>query len=240
MSKATKKFWLFNKLSDAEGVLFLYGQLASETWWGDEVTPRLFADDLKTLGDVGTITVRINSPGGDVFAALAITGLLRDHTARIVAIVDGVCASAATIIMVNADEVQVSPGSMVLIHDPTSAVWGTAEDMEAMAAFLRKGKDGIVDAYQKRTGIDAETLSQMMSDETWMNGREAVDMKFADILIGDDSGGDSGFTAAARWSMAGLWNSLRNKAKATEPKTPDASNGVANRLQAQLELLKLI
>ncbi len=236
MNGQPKKFWIFNELSEAQAELFLFGVLSNETWWGDEITPKLFADDLKALESVKEIIVRINSPGGDVFAAIAISGMLRDSPARIIAQVDGLCASAATLVMANADHVRVSPESMIMIHDPMSYASGTAEDMDKAAAFLRKAKESILDVYERRTGIDRAELSRMMADETWMNGAEAVNLKFADELTENVAGAAARFTAAS-WSMAELRASVAAKMK--KPEVIDYQKLDAEKAAVELELLRL-
>lgn len=236
MSKKQQKFWIWNKLSDASAELFLFGVLSNATWFDDEVTPKTFSDELKALGDVGEVVVRINSPGGDVFAAISISGMLRDHPARIVAQVDGLCASAATLVMANADTVRVSPESMIMIHDPSTMAAGTAEAMDKAAAFLRKAKENIIDVYERRTGIDRDELAQMMADETWLNGAEAVALKFADEL----TEGYLGATArlgAASWNMAALRASVAEKTKKPEAQPPKPDTEL---LAAELLLLTLI
>ncbi len=230
--KAGSKFWTFIKdaAQPEEAELFLWGPISNESWWGDEVTPKQFADDLKALGDVKNITVRINSPGGDVFAAIAISGVLRDHVASVIAQVDGLCASAATIVMCNADLVTVSASSLIMIHDPWSAALGTAEDMDKMAEVLRKCKDSIIEAYKVKTGLGYEELSEMMKFETWMSGREAVDKKFADELIGEEPIGAT--TNAVAYHPGVVFASLRAK---MNPEPEEQSE--IDRLRVELELL---
>lgn len=239
MAKQAKRFWIFNKLSDASAELFLFGVLSNTTWFGDEITPKAFSEDLAALGAVDEIVVRINSPGGDVFAAISISGMLRDNPARIIAQVDGLCASAATLVMANADFVRVSPESMVMIHDPISSAHGTAETMDKAAAFLRKATENIIDVYERRTGIDRDALRQMMADETWLNGLEAVDLKFADELTEGFTGATARF-AATSWSMAALRASIAEKTTKPAEGKPDAEELDADALATELELLSLI
>lgn len=237
------KFWIMNKKDEETAELLLFGAISSTSWWGDEVTPKQFADDLAAMGNVKQILVRINSPGGDVFAAIAISGMLRDHPAEIIAKVDGLCASAASVIMVNCDKVRVSAESLVMIHEPTWDCQGTAEDMDKAAAVLRKATGNIIETYARRTGIDKAELAQMLKDETWMNGTEAVEKKFADELSTTNT------LAASSWSMkqvnSAIAASLIGAIKRAEAK-PTASivdaainDALAQKLHAELELLSV-
>lgn len=233
--KKDNRFWIWNKTSDASAELFLFGVLSNVTWFDDDVTPKAFSDELKALGELEEIVVRVNSPGGDVFAAISISGMLRDNPARIIAQVDGLCASAATLVMANADVVRVSPESMIMIHDPMSSASGTAETMDRAAAFLRKAKENIIDVYERRTGIARDELAQMMADETWLNGAEAVELKFADEL----TEGFLGATAqlgATSWNMAALRASIAEKTRKRESKPAEPDLGL---LAAELDLLTL-
>jgi ATP-dependent protease ClpP protease subunit len=135
--KHLKKTWIFNKAEDSAELL-LYGSISDESWFGDEVTPQQFTADLKDLGDIKSITVRINSPGGDVFAALAISSILRDHPASITALIDGYCASAATIITAFADKSQASANSMFVIHNTSTVAAGDYRVMDKASEILRK------------------------------------------------------------------------------------------------------
>ena len=181
-----KKTWIFNKTEDSAAELYLYGSISDESWFGDEVTPQQFSEELNILGDVKKIIVRINSPGGDVFAALAISSILRDHPAEITALIDGYCASAATIIPAFADKSQASANSMFVIHNTSTIAMGDYRAMDKASEILQKANANLVDIYSKKTGIDAKTLQQMMDEETWMTGAEAVEKGFINELIGDN------------------------------------------------------
>jgi ATP-dependent protease ClpP protease subunit len=164
----------------------LYGSISDESWFGDEVTPQQFAADLNALGDVKNVTVRINSPGGDVFAALAISSILRDHPASITALIDGYCASAATIITAFADRSQASTNSMFVIHNTSTVAAGDYRVMDKASEILRKANANLIDVYTKKTGIEPAALQEMMDEETWMTGAEAVEQGFIDELVGDN------------------------------------------------------
>ncbi|HOV79373.1 MAG TPA: Clp protease ClpP [Bacillota bacterium] len=187
-----KKFWEFKNTSDTEAELLLYGEIASERpWWdweGDTVTPKQFAEELKNLGSKSNITVRINSVGGDVFAAHAIFTQLKLNQASITVIIDGLAASAATIVAMAGDTVKIPSNAMMMIHNPVVGLLGyySAEEMEKMAEYLEQVKESIINAYITKTGLDRKALSKMMDEETWMTGQEAVDKGFADEVLFQD------------------------------------------------------
>lgn len=187
---ADKKFWRFRNSAESGGdaELILYGSISSESWWGDEVTPKKFSDDLKALGDIPALTVRINSGGGDVFAAFAIYNRLlslRNSGVKVSAVVDGWAASAATVICMAADRISIPAAAMFMIHDPAIGSCGyyKAEELEKMSAELKTIKSAIVAAYAGKTGKSAEDISAAMAAETWMDGASAVEAGYCDELI---------------------------------------------------------
>lgn len=177
------KFWNFIAKSATEGELLLYGPISESSWWDDEVTPKQFAEDLKALGDVSNLTVRINSGGGDVFAATSIYNLLKTHNSYKTVIVDGLAASAATIIMMAGDIIKIPSNAMVMVHDPMVGARGNTKVFMKMIDLLNKVKDCIIAAYVGKTGKSISELSDLMDKETWMTGKEAVEMGFADELL---------------------------------------------------------
>ena len=183
------KFWNFTEVTGEEGEeeaeLILCGDIASqESWWRDTITPGIFDRELKALGDVKKITVRINSGGGDVFAANAIYARLKDHKAHIVVKVDGWAASAATIIVMAGDETYITRNGVFMIHDPKSFMCGYygAQDCVKMSNTLETIKQAIINGYADKTGRKQEEISQLMSDETWWTGEDAVNNGFIDKL----------------------------------------------------------
>lgn len=186
-----KKFWKFKNLLSGTAELLLYGEIASEhSWWDDggSVYADEFAQELQDLGNVSQITVRINSVGGDVFAAIAIYTQLKMHSARVVCVVDGLAASAATLVLMAADEIQMPDGAIIMIHDPMAVLMGTynADDLASQVATLETIKQSIISIYAGRTGMGEDDLSEMMAGETWMMADEAIENGFADIKIDED------------------------------------------------------
>lgn len=188
-----RKFWNWVRNeggSDMERTLFLNGEISDETWYGDEVTPNLFKDEL-TAGQ-GSITVWINSPGGDVFAAAQIYNMLRDYKGNVTVKIDSIAASAASVIAMAGDTVLVSPVAMMMIHNPAIIAFGEARDMEKAISMLNEVKESILNAYERKTGMNRVKLSHMMDDETWFNAKKAVEFGFADrVLFDADGDGDS-------------------------------------------------
>lgn len=186
---ANKHFWNFVDVTDEETELQLYGYISEESWWGDEVTPKQFREELAKHKDKKNITVRINSGGGDVFAADAIYTSLKDHPANITVKIDGIAASAATIVAMAGDKIIIPSNAYMMIHNPLTVLWGmyNADDMEKMAKTLNTIRDGIVNAYMARTGKDRKTCQKLMDAETWMTGEEAVAEGFADELMFNDT-----------------------------------------------------
>lgn len=179
-----RKFWNWVKNEGELGVgrtLFLNGEISDETWFGDEVTPKLFKDELNA-GE-GDITVWINSPGGDVFAAAQIYNMLRDYNGSVTVKIDGLAASAASVIAVAGDTVLMSPVAMMMIHNPATCAMGTVGDMEKAISMLNEVKESILNAYEDKTGIRRSKLSKMMDDETWFNAKKAVELGFADKIL---------------------------------------------------------
>ena len=172
------KFWKFCNLADSQKAeLFLYGDISETSWWGDEVTPKQFADDLAALGDVTEITVYINSGGGDVFAAQAIGNQLARNAATVTAHIDGLCASAATIVACHADKVVAAADSTYMVHPVSMGLCGylTADEMRNYLKALDATRESIVSLYAKKTGHDADECAKWM-DETnrWTTLRKTL------------------------------------------------------------------
>lgn len=183
-----RKFWNWIKnedesVPDMERTLFLNGMISDETWYGDEVTPQLFKDELNAGS--GNITVWINSPGGDVFAAAQIYNMLRDYKGSVTVKIDGIAASAASVIAMAGNTVCVSPVAMMMIHNPATMAMGEAKDMQKAIVMLNEVKESILNAYESKTGLTRVRLSHMMDDETWFNAKKAVELGFADKILFD-------------------------------------------------------
>lgn len=183
------KFWQVKNEVNGNSEILLYGPIAGESsWWGDEVTPRSFAEDLENLGGKD-VTVRINSGGGDVFAAHAIHNQLVAYKGRVTVVIDGLAASAATIIAVAGDRIIMPANALFMIHNPAiglSDYYG-AEELLKAAEALNTIKGSIVAAYRKRCKASAEELAAMMDAETWMGAAECLEKGFVDEIQGSVS-----------------------------------------------------
>lgn len=180
------KFWQVKNEVNGDSEILLYGPIAGErSWWGDEVTPRSFAEDLESLNGKD-VTVRINSGGGDVFAAHAIHNQLIAYKGKVTVVIDGLAASAATIIAVAGDRIIMPSNALFMIHNPAiglSDYYGAEELAQAVNA-LNAIKASIVAAYRKRCNVSAEELAAMMDAETWMGAAECLEKGFVDEING--------------------------------------------------------
>lgn len=179
-----KKFWNFNTTESEKNTaeLILYGDISQTSWWDDEVTPGEFSKELQGLGAVDEIVVRINSNGGDVFAAAAIYTRLKDHKAKITVKIDGWAASAATIVAMAGDEIIIPENGIMMVHDPMVGLCGyfSELELEEMKKELKVVKASIINAYELKTKLSKEEIASIMEETTWLLGQEAVDKGFAD------------------------------------------------------------
>ena len=183
------RFW--NLIPDPEtpgdGVLDIEGPIAEESWFGDECSSREF---VKALKDVGNVTVHINSPGGDVMAGAEIYSALREHSlngrGRVTVIVTALAASAASVVAMAGDEILISPVAYMMIHNPWSMAVGDAKEMRKTAKTLDEITEGLITAYQQRTGKSRDQLKRMLENETWMSAQTCVDEGFADGVYGGE------------------------------------------------------
>lgn len=179
-----EKFW--NWIHDDSGgrVLRLEGPIDSESFWGDEITPQSFRDEL--YAEDGDITLWLNSPGGNVFAAAEIYTMIRDYPHKVTVKIASIAASAASVIAMAGNTVEMSPTALLFVHDPSTIAMGNARDMEKAIATLNEVKESIINAYMAKTGLSHNRISKLMSDETWINAKKAVELGFADVILFDE------------------------------------------------------
>ena len=229
-NKNPARFWAYEENEPgAPAVLRLEGPIDSETWWGDEVTPEYFREELEA--HPGDIEVYINSPGGDVVAATMIYTMLMEHKGNVTVKIEGLAASAASIVAMAGSRVLMAPTAYMMIHNASSIAWGNKHEMEHEAAVLAEIDKGIRDAYHIKTGIRDSKLEQMMEDETWMSACTCIMLGFADGYIGavepdpdedgdepddpdevehlDDLAGRGRALPAVAWSACGQIRALR-------------------------------
>lgn len=168
-----------------ERILELHGTIAEESWFDDDLTPQMFKDELNAGS--GNITVWINSPGGDCVAAAQIYNMLANYKGNVTVKIDGIAASAASVIAMAGNSVLMSPVSMMMIHNPATMAFGDHTEMEKAIEMLEGVKDSIINAYTLKTGMSRAKLSRLMDAETWMDATKAVELGFADDIITRDA-----------------------------------------------------
>jgi len=179
-----RKFWSWIRDDGGGRVLRLDGPIDEESFWGDEVTPKAFRDEL--YAEEGDVTIWVNSPGGNVFAAAEIYTMIRDYPGNVTVKIDAIAASAASVVAMAGDRVMISPVGMIMVHDPMTIAMGNAKAMEKTITTLNEVKESLINAYCAKTGLSRNKVAKLMSDETWMNARKAVELGFADEIMFDD------------------------------------------------------
>jgi len=167
--------------------LILYGSIGSDEYW-DDISDKAFKQDIENLGDVGNITLHINSPGGSVFSAVAIANTLKNHKAKVTANIDGLAASAATIITSACDTVRMPKNALFMIHNPITFAYGNNQEMQKTVEMLDKVKNSIIETYLGKTKADKKTLSELMDNETWMDAETAKEYGFIDEIVDEEVG----------------------------------------------------
>lgn len=207
------KFWNWiNNEDTGDDELYLSGYIAEESWFGDEITPKLFKAELSKYNG-RPITVWINSPGGDVFAASQIYTALMEHKGEVTIKIDGVAMSAASVIAMAGSKTLMSPTSIMLVHNPWTMAIGEAKDMIHMAGVLDEVKQTIINAYEIKTGMQRAKISRLMDDETWMNAKKALDEGFIDGILYTDIK-NAEVAAAYSFTKAAIYNALHEKFEA--------------------------
>ena len=217
--KNSKKFWNWLDVKNEadtpeERVLEINGEIASESWFDDDVTPKLFKDEL--LSGNGPITIWLNSPGGDCIAASQIYSMLMDYAGEVTIKIDGIAASAASVIAMAGTKVLMAPTALMMIHNPMTMAWGDKSEMTKAIEMLDEVKESIVNAYEIKTGMSRAKISHLMDSETWMNANKAIELGFADDILEDKTKcavDETAFSFAAKSSETRLMNKLEAKFK---------------------------
>ncbi len=234
-----KKFWNWIK-NEETGIrtLRLDGVIASDAWFEDDVTPKMFQEDLNA--GTGDIVVWINSPGGDCGAAAQIYNMMMEYQGNITVKIDGIAASAASVIAMAGGTVEMSPVSQMMIHNPWTMAVGDADEMKRTAEMLKSVKESIVNAYELKTGLSRNKLSSLMDSEKYMDANEAVELGFADSIMYTDSKTDDVPIAACTREalMDSMYDAIKKKVsgKGILPPVPD-TRVPADQLQKRLALL---
>jgi len=179
-----RKFWNWIRDDGGGRVLRLEGPIDEESIWSDGVTPKQFREEL--YAEDGDVTIWINSPGGNVFAAAEVYTMIRDYPGAVTVKIDAIAASAASVVAMAGDRVLVSPVAMLMLHDPMTIAMGNARTMEKAITTLNEVKESILNAYVAKTGLSRNKVAKLMSDETWLNAKKAVELGFADEIMFTD------------------------------------------------------
>ena len=190
-------------------MLFLNGTIAEESWFDDDVTPELFKEELNA--GTGNITVWINSPGGDCVAAAQIYNMLMDYKGDVTVKIDGIAASAASVIAMAGTKVLMSPVSMMMIHNPATIAFGDKSEMNKAIEMLDAVKDSIMNAYEIKTGMSRAKISHLMDAETWMDAHKAMELGFADEIMQRAEEDFGAPDVSMMFSRAAVTNSLMDK-----------------------------
>ena len=231
-----KKFWNWARDETAPDarVLRLEGTIAEESWFDDDVTPAAFKGEL--FSESGPVTIWINSPGGDCVAAAQIYNMLMDYPGDVTVKVDGIAASAASVIAMAGTRVLMSPVSTMMIHNPLTVAMGDTEEMRRAIQMLDEVKESIINAYEIKTGLSRTRLSHLMDAETWMNANKALELGFCDEIMFQRQEAEPDAEDSFLYSRRAVTNCLLNKLKARAPKPEPRVK--ASDLEKRLALLK--
>lgn len=207
-----KKFWNWIKNENtAERILTLDGVIAEESWFDDDITPKAFKAELHA-GE-GDIVIWLNSPGGDCIAASQIYAMLMDYKGKITVKIDGIVASAASVIAMAGTTVEMAPTALMMIHNPLTVAIGDSEEMQKAISMLTEVKESIINAYEIKTGQSRTKLSHMMDAETWLNANKAIELGFADQIMEDEKKRIPTEDVTYAFSRRAVTNSLYSKLK---------------------------
>ena len=223
-----QRFWNWVRNEDTgQRTLYLEGVIAQESWFGDEVTPAVFKSELEAGKD--PIVVHINSVGGDCVAASQIYTMLMDYPADVTVQIDGIAASAASVVAMAGTKVCMSPTALMMAHNPWTSASGDAADMKRAIALLDQVKESIINAYQIKTGLSRQELSDIMDGETWMNAYRAKELGFCDEVLYD--GPEPEEKVSFSFSSRAAEVQLLNRVKAAAPKEPEMPPVTENRVK---------
>lgn len=241
-----KKFWKWkngmknqNEEEVTENILFLNGTIAEESWFDDDVTPQLFKDELNKGN--GNITVWINSPGGGCVAAAQIYNMQIDYKGDVTVKIDGIVASAASVIAMSGTKILMSPVSMLIIHNPLTIAFGNKGEMEKAISILDEVKDSIINAYEIKTGLSRAKLSNLIDSEIWMDVNKVIELGFTDNILKRSEANDMEIPQVSMmYREAQVVNSLMDKlATKCKIENKETTTGVkADSLIERLFLMK--
>ena len=227
-----KQFWNWVHNQDGTRTLTIDGVIAEESWFDNDVTPKIFREQLNA--GTGDIVIFINSPGGDCVAASQIYTMLIEYKGNVTVKIDGIAASAASVIAMAGTEVLMAPTSLLMLHNPLTVAIGDSEEMQKAIAMLDEVKESIINAYALKTGLSRLKISNFMDAETWLNAQKAIELGFADGMLTRDSAVTNAIPITGyQFSRRAVTNSLLDKLPKPQPKFP------AEPLEQRLNLLKV-
>ena len=227
----SRAFWNWVRNQDGSRILTIDGVIAEESWFDDDVTPKLFREQLNAGN--GDIVLYVNSPGGDCVAASQIYTMLMEYKGRVTVKIDGIAASAASVIAMAGTEVLMAPTALLMVHNPLTVAIGDTEEMQKAIVMLDEVKESIITSYELKTGMSRAKLAHLMDAETWMNAQKAIELGFADGILTREVGVPDGIPINSyQFSRRAVTNSLLRKIPKTEHKHPSEP------LYQRLNLLK--
>ncbi len=236
------KFWKWiNNARDSdeestERTMFLDGTIAEESWFDDDITPALFKEEL--FAGSGPVTIWINSPGGDCIAASRIYSMLMDYPGNVTIKIDGIAASAASVIAMAGTSVLMAPTSLMMVHNPATVAFGDHKEMAKAIEMLDEVKESIINAYEIKTGLPRTKISHLMESETWMNAKKAIELGFADGMLEDEkktASDENAYSFASKTVEHKLLNQITDKVRQAMPEKHGRS---VDELMDRLSLLK--
>lgn len=231
------KFWNFTDTGDGTRTLWLCGSIADESWFDDDITPKAFREELNA--GKGDVVIWINSPGGDCVAAAQIYNMLMDYPGNVTVKIDGIAASAASVIAMAGTQVLMSPTALMMIHNPLTVAIGDSEEMQKAIDMLSEVKESIINAYEIKTGLSRAKLSHLMDAETWMSAKKAIELGFADDLLFQTNEGTASVEDSFSFSRRAVTNSLLSKVNRKSAPTPAGKAGIPIAdLEKRLDLIK--
>ena len=237
-----KKFWVWKNQVENENenetrVLSINGTIAEDSWFDDDVTPKLFKQEL--FSGNSNVVIWLNSPGGDCIAASQIYAMLMDYEGEITVKIDGIAASAASVIAMAGTKVLLAPTALMMIHNPMTVAFGNHEDMKKTIDMLSQVKESIINAYELKTNQPRAKLSKLMDSETWMNANKAIELGFADGILEDSKKTkiEDSYSYSGKAVQSKLLNKITDKYKKTSQEKSETGTPL-NELEKRLFLIK--
>jgi len=236
----SKKFWIWKNQVENENetrVLSINGTIAEDSWFDDDVTPNQFKEEL--FSENTNVVIWLNSPGGDCIAASQIYSMLMDYKGDITVKIDGIAASAASVIAMAGTKVLLAPTALMMIHNPMTVAFGNHEDMKKTIDMLKQVKEFIINAYEIKTNQPRSKLSKLMDSETWMNANKAIELGFADGLLQDPKKEkiEDSYSFSGKSVQSKLLNKITNKYKKSLQEESVKGTPI-NDLEKRLDLIK--